>query len=156
MGPLSLGSKMLLWACWRAVGWFWVTRSQCLNVLVVKIKVLENFENPGVLPPTAERIDCCRCAGGADKPLELPKSAVNKLVLKRALGWKYKSFLVVLWRRRTELWLWLSYLVLSCDPWRLLNLRWWGVWHPTICNLAYSFDKYLQNKTNPRPVARFV
>ena len=45
-----------------------------------------NFENPGVLPPTAERVDCCRCLGGADKPLELPKSAVNELVLKRMLG----------------------------------------------------------------------
>ena len=66
----------------------------CLNVLVVKIKVLMNFQNPGVLPPTAERVDCCRCLGGTDKPLELPKGAVNELVHKRSL--KHKSFLVVL------------------------------------------------------------
>ena len=63
-------------------------------MLVVKIKVLVNFENPGVFPPTAERVDCCRCIGGANEPLELPKGAVNELVHKRTL--KHKSFLVVL------------------------------------------------------------
>ena len=57
-----------------------------MNVLVVKIKVLVNFENPGVLPPTAECVVCCRCVGGADEPLELPKGADDKLVHKRTLG----------------------------------------------------------------------
>ena len=37
-----------------------------------KLKLLVNFENRGVLPPTAERVDCCRCVGGADELLELP------------------------------------------------------------------------------------
>ena len=55
-------------------------------MLEVKIKVLVNFENPGVLPPTAERVDCCRCVGGADEPLEHPKGAVNELVHKRTFG----------------------------------------------------------------------
>ena len=62
---------------------------------MVKIKVLVNFENPGVLPQTAEHGDCCRCVGGADKPLELPTGAVNKLVLESILGQKYRLFLVV-------------------------------------------------------------
>ena len=47
-------------------------------MLEVKIKVLVNFENPGVLPPTAERVDCCGCIGGADEPLELLKGVVDK------------------------------------------------------------------------------
>ena len=71
-----------------------MSRCLCLNVLVVKIKVLMNFQNPGVVTLTAERVDCCRCVGGVDEPLELPKGAVNELVHKRSL--KHKSFLVVL------------------------------------------------------------
>ena len=69
-----------------------VSRCQCLNVHVVKIKVLMNFNNSGVLPPTAERLDGCRCVGGVDEPLELPKSAVNELVHKRMLSLKFKLF----------------------------------------------------------------
>ena len=62
-----------------------VNDCQCLNVLEVKIKELVNFENPGALSPTAERVDCCRCVGGADEPLELPKGADDELVHKRRL-----------------------------------------------------------------------
>ena len=70
-----------------------MSRCQCPNmlvvkikVLVVKIKVLVNFENLGVLPPTAGHVNGCRCIGGANNPLELSKGAVNELVLRRMLG----------------------------------------------------------------------
>ena len=49
-------------------------------MLEVKIKVLVNFENPGVLPLNAERVNCCGCVGGADEPLELPKGVDDELV----------------------------------------------------------------------------
>ena len=55
-------------------------------MLEVKIKELVNFEILGALSLTAECVDCCRCVGGADKPLEIPMCAVNELVHKRTLG----------------------------------------------------------------------
>ena len=55
-------------------------------MLEVKIKELVNFEILGALSLTAECVDCCRCVGGADEPLELPKGADDELVHKRMLS----------------------------------------------------------------------
>ena len=63
-----------------------MTRCLCLKVLEVKKKVLVNFENPTELPPNAERVDCCRCVGGADELLELLRGVDDELVHIRTLG----------------------------------------------------------------------